>query len=227
MKIQGEYRFEVPVALVWPALLDPAVLARTLPGCERLERTGENTFAGVLTVAIGPVKGQFQGTLELSDLRPLEGYRMKVNGSGGAGFLKGEGDLGLRADGGATILSYDLEAQVGGKIAGVGQRLLESSSRVITRQGLEGLDRQLKAIAATVPEAAGAAAMSSSRPFGVEGQAAPPPPPAPSQAAMAAKFATGMVGELVPRRHRWWVALLMLLFVAGLAVVLVRACGSQ
>lgn len=220
MKIQGEYRFEVPVALVWPALLDPAVLARTLPGCERLERTGQNTFAGVLTVAIGPVKGQFQGTLELSNLRPLEGYHMKVNGSGGAGFLQGEGDLALRADGDATILSYDLEAQVGGKVAGVGQRLLDSSSRVITRQGLEGLDRQLQAIAAAAPLPGG----SSEAP--TVPAALPPPPAAPSQAAMAAQFATGVVGELIPRRHRWWVAALILLALAGLIFATARACGS-
>lgn len=219
MKIQGEYRFEVPVALVWPALLDPAVLARTLPGCERLERTGDNTFAGALTVAIGPVKGQFQGTLELSDLRPLEGYHMKVNGSGGAGFLQGEGDLRLRADGNATILSYDLEAQVGGKVAGVGQRLLDSSSRVITRQGLEGLDRQLQAIAAAAPS-----------PSPDAGTPAPVsvvlPPPAPSQAAMAAQFASGMAAELIPRRHRWWVAALVLLLAGGLLVLVARACGG-
>jgi carbon monoxide dehydrogenase subunit G len=142
MKIQGSHTFDASREQVWRALLDPAILARTLPGCEKLERVGENDFQGVLSVQVGPVKGQFQGTLQLSDLRPLEGYHMKLDGKGPAGFMSGEGKLSLAdaEDGGSTLLTYDLDAQVGGRLAGVGQRLIESSAKSISRQGLEGRD---------------------------------------------------------------------------------------
>ncbi|MES1244789.1 MAG: carbon monoxide dehydrogenase subunit G, partial [Acidobacteriota bacterium] len=134
MKIQGSHTFDFPREQVWRALLDPAILARTLPGCERLERVGENDFQGALNVQVGPVKGQFQGTLQLSDLHPLEGYHMKLDGKGPAGFMNGEGDLTLAdAGAGSTLLTYDLDAQVGGRVAGVGQRLVESSAKSITR----------------------------------------------------------------------------------------------
>src|SRR5882724_3753185 len=140
MKIQGEHTYDVPRALVWKALLDPAVLSRTLPGAAGLEQTGEHSFKGALNVQVGPVKGQFQGTLELTDVVPLMGYHMKLSGSGPAGFMNGQGTIQLAdAEGGGTALTYDLDADIGGRIAGVGQRLLESSGKVITRQGLEGL----------------------------------------------------------------------------------------
>lgn len=209
MKIQGEHTFEAPRALVWRALLDPEVLARTLPGCEKLERTGEQSFRGALTVQVGPVKGQFQGTLELSELVPLEGYRMRLQGSGPAGFMNGEGTLALRDAGEGTALAYDLDAQVGGKVAGVGQRLLESSAKVVTKQGLEGLGRELAAL--NLAEATGAP---------VEA------PAAPSQAALAAQLAVGVAQEIVPPAKRPWVLGGALAALAILAFVLVRACGG-
>ena len=143
MKIQGEHTFDAPRERVWRALLDPEVLTRTLPGCERLERTGENEYRGVLNVQIGPVKGQFQGTLQLADILPLEGYHMKLDGSGPSGFINGQGELRLADAPAGTTLRYDLDAQIGGRIAGLGQRLVESSAKSITRQGLEGLAREL------------------------------------------------------------------------------------
>ena len=143
MKIQGEHTFDAPRERVWRALLDPEVLARTLPGCERLERTGENEYRGVLNVQVGPVKGQFQGTLQLADILPLEGYHMKLDGSGPSGFMNGQGELRLADAPAGTTLRYDLDTQIGGRIAGLGQRLVESSAKSITRQGLEGLAREL------------------------------------------------------------------------------------
>ena len=211
MKIQGEHTFDVPRPLVWRALLDPEVLARTLPGCEKLERTGEQSFRGALTVQVGPVKGQFQGTLELSDLVPLEGYRMKLAGSGPAGFMNGEGTLALRDDtsGSGTTLTYDLDAQVGGKVAGVGQRLLESSAKVVTKQGLEGLGRELLALKES--EATGA-------PVEV--------PAAPSQAALAAQLAVGVAQEMVPPNKRPWLLGVVIAVLGILGFLLVRGCGG-
>jgi hypothetical protein len=221
MKIQGEHTFDAPREQVWRALLDPEVLARTLPGCERLERTAENEFRGVLNVQVGPVKGQFQGTLQLSDLVPLEGYHMKLDGSGPAGFMNGAGTLRLaEAPTGGTVLRYDLDAQVGGKLAGVGQRLIESSARSITKQGLEGLARELRAMApaesASVPD--------SQAPVAV----APPPAPvqAPTQAEVAARVAADVARDLVPPSKRPWVIGGGILIAGAVVLLLVRACGG-
>jgi carbon monoxide dehydrogenase subunit G len=206
LKIQGEHLFDAPRDVVWRALLDPEVLSRTLPGCERLERlagAGENSLQGLLNVQVGPVKGQFEGTLQLSDLRPLEGYHMKLEGRGAAGFLQGEGDLRLSdSEGGKTRLAYDIEAQVGGRVAGVGQRLLDSSAKVITRQGLEGLGRQLEAI-----------------------QKEAPPPAAPSQTRMAAELAHGVFQEMVPEKRRPWLLVGSLALLVVLVLLAARACG--
>ncbi|HEX2253538.1 MAG TPA: SRPBCC domain-containing protein [Thermoanaerobaculia bacterium] len=157
MKLAGRRELPFPRQAVWAALMDPDVLSRTLPGCERLERTGEGSFAGTLAVAVGPVRGRFDGTLALTEVQPPEGYRMKLHGEGPSGFLSGEGTVRLEdsATEGGTVVVYDLEAQVGGRIAGVGQRLLDSSAKVIARQGLDGLERQLAARHGAVPGAAG------------------------------------------------------------------------
>jgi carbon monoxide dehydrogenase subunit G len=209
MKIQGSHTFDAPREQVWRALLDPGILARTLPGCERLERVGETDFQGVLNVQVGPVKGQFQGTLQLSDLRPLEGYHMRLDGKGPAGFMNGEGDLRLAGDGASTVLSYDLDAQVGGRIAGVGQRLIESSAKSITRQGLEGLARELAAMGP------------------VQEETAPVPTPVqPTQAQVAARVASDVARDLVPPERRPWLIGGVLLVLAAVVFGLMRACGG-
>ena len=146
MKLAGSHTFPFPRTVVWAALMDPEVLARTLPGCERLERAGgEDRFAGALQVAVGPVKGKFQGTLDLTELHPPERYRMRLDGQGTSGFVKGEGAIWLEEVAAGTELHYDLDAEVGGRLAGVGQRLLESSAKSVARQGLAGLEQQLRA----------------------------------------------------------------------------------
>jgi carbon monoxide dehydrogenase subunit G len=215
MKLQGEYPLPFSRQRVWAALLDPAILSRTLPGCEKLERVSDEEFRGALQVQVGPVKGQFQGSLLLSDLRPLEGYHLRISGSGPNGFLNGEGEVRLADTDSGTRLSYDLEAQVGGRIAGVGQRLLESSSKVIARQGLEGLERQLAALA----PAGGESAAASAAPV----PAAPAPP---SQAEFATRFATGLFRELVPAAARPWVIAGALGVLGLLALMALRACAS-
>jgi carbon monoxide dehydrogenase subunit G len=217
MKIQGSHTFEAPREQVWRALLDPSILARTLPGCEKLERVGENDFQGVLSVQVGPVKGQFQGTLQLSDLRSLEGYHMKLDGKGPAGFMSGEGELRLADAGGTTLLTYDLDAQVGGRLAGVGQRLIESSAKSISRQGLEGLARELAAMPAVQSQ--------------VQTENAEPPPPVqptqaqPTQARMAARVASDVAKDLVPPERRPWLIGGVLLVLAAVVFGVMRGCG--
>lgn len=187
MKLEGDHLFRVDRQRLWEALLDPEILARTMPGCESLDRTDDNCFKGAMNVAIGPVKGKFLGTLKLSDLDPPNGYHMALKGQGPSGFMKGEGDITLTEADGGTLLRYALDAQVGGRMAGVGQRLMDSSAKVVAQQGLEGLAAQVE----TAPATAGAAA-----------DAVPPAPAAPSQTQMAARFAGGLWKEMVPAPAR-------------------------
>lgn len=207
MKLQGEQRFAVDRARLWDALLDPTLLARVLPGAEPLVATGEHAWRTALAVAVGPVQGRFQGSLVLSDLVAPESYRMQIDGSGPAGFLRGTGTIRLVAEnGGSTRLVYELDAQVGGRVASVGQRLIESSARAMARQGLEGLERELAARAASADSPAAAAEL----------------PAPPTQAQFAARFARGLWNEL-PRSWRLGLAALALALLAGTALVL-RGC---
>ncbi|MBI4613845.1 MAG: carbon monoxide dehydrogenase subunit G, partial [Planctomycetes bacterium] len=147
MKVTGQHSFPVAPDRVWKALLDPAVLSRIMPGFERLDLRGENEFEGALVVQVGPVKGKFEGQLALSELDPPNGYRMKMNGRGAPGFVTGEGRVRLAPAAAGTELSYEFDVQIGGRIASVGQRLLDTTSRAITKQALENLGKQLEAMA--------------------------------------------------------------------------------
>ena len=141
MRVAGEYTIAAPRNEVWAALLDPEVLAGTLPGFQRLERVDDHTFTGTLTLGVGPVQGRFDGRLELSELVPPESYRLKMQGRGTPGFVEGDGTVWLEDAETGTLLNYELEVQVGGRIAGVGQRLLEMVSRTLTKQALERLEK--------------------------------------------------------------------------------------
>jgi len=185
MKLVGEYRFENPREQVWKALLDAEVLSRCLPGFERLEEIGENDFEGALDMRVGPVQGKFQGHLTLSELDPPSGYRLQIKGQGPAGFVNGKGTLTLEDLGDGTLLQYDMDAQIGGKIAGVGQRLLDSSARAISEQALTELGKIVK----------GRSAASAA---GVEEDL----PAAPSESEFAAKVAKEVVADLVPPERR-------------------------
>lgn len=189
MKIKGSHTLAVPRGVVWEAILDPEVLSRTLPGCEDMAPVGDNRFRGKLKMKVGPVQGVFEGGVELLDLDPPNGYRLKMDGKGAPGFVNGSGSLRLEdTDDGCTLLHYEIDAQVGGRIAAVGQRLLDSSAKVLTRQGLQGLEQQLAA-RAPAPAETPAAALADDVEAG---------PAAPSQAAFAGRFAAGMAREFWP-----------------------------
>lgn len=208
MKIEGEHTFDAPRDLVWKTVQDPDVLANVLPGCEDFHQVGENQFEGQLKIKVGPVQGKFKGNVELTDLVAPESYHLRVRGKGAPGFVDGKGRLRLEDAGDKTVLHYEVDAKVGGRIASVGQRLLDSSSKVITRQALEGLDQHVRA--QTASEGGGEA------PAEVE---------APSQADFAAGFAKGMLDELVPPERRP-----MVFGIAAVAAIILgllgfRACG--
>ena len=184
MKVNGEYLFDGPQQLVWDTLLDPEVLASVLPGCEKLELVGENEYEGALKIKVGPVQGQFMGKVKLEDIQAPDSYTMQVDGRGAPGFVKATGNLALQAAGAQTKVTYEGDAQVGGRLASVGQRLVESSAKAIIKQSLDGLNASV--------QARGAAADA--------GADAPPPVKAkpPSQTEFAANVAREVARDLFP-----------------------------
>ena len=152
MRLEGTHLFAAPRQAVWDALMDPAVLASALPGGEQLELAGENQYRAVMNVKVGPVQGRFDGKIELLDIVAPKRYVMRVDGQGAPGFVNGAGQLHVDEEEGGTLLTYAGDVNVGGRIAGVGQRLVESTARSVTRQGLTLLDQMIQA---RVLEAAG------------------------------------------------------------------------
>ncbi|HRQ37101.1 MAG TPA: carbon monoxide dehydrogenase subunit G [Chloroflexota bacterium] len=168
MKINGAHTFAAPTEVVWPMLLDPHILASVMPGCEKLEQVAENEYQGILKIKVGPVQGNFNGNILLSDIQSPESYAIVVDGKGAPGFVKGHGRLRLEASGDSIILHYEGDAQVGGRLASVGQRLLDTSANAIIRQSLEGLEAQIAARMNGNGEVAGETAVETSPPTQTE-----------------------------------------------------------
>ena len=134
--MQGEERIEAPIGKVWEALNDVEVLKACIPGCESLEKTSDTEMAATVSLKIGPISARFQGAVELVNLNPPRGYTIRGEGKGGiAGFAKGGADVALTEDGAdATVLTYAAKADVGGKIAQLGSRLIQSTSKKLAGQ---------------------------------------------------------------------------------------------
>jgi carbon monoxide dehydrogenase subunit G len=178
MKLEGDYLFEAQVPEVWSALFDPVILAAVMPGCEKLELV-DGHYIGDIKVKVGPIQGNFTGKVDLKDKVEPESYTMIVDGRGAPGFVKATAHVTLAAEGDATRVHYDTDAQVGGKIASVGQRLLEASARAIVAQSLEGLHANIKLRAAAYREAAARQSAEAA----AEPAAAPEPPATPAPVA--------------------------------------------
>ena len=147
MNLDGTFTFNGPRDKVWELLQDPAVLAKALPGTERLTLTSPDRYEGVMKVSVGPMTAaKFDVVVTLSDKQPNERFAMQIEGKGSVGFSRGTAfvDLKDQPDGG-TLMEYRSEVQIGGRIASVGQRLIESVSRMMMKQALEALDRELRA----------------------------------------------------------------------------------
>lgn len=131
MDMQGSERIEAPVKTVWQALNDPEILRQSIPGCESLEKTSDTHMNAKVVLKIGPIKAKFEGAVELQNLNPPHSYTISGEGKGGlAGFAKGGADVTLTSEeDGATLLTYTVKAEVGGKIAQLGSRLIESTSK--------------------------------------------------------------------------------------------------
>jgi len=130
MTMNGECELPVTRETVWEKLNDPATLKACIPGCEQLDKLSDTEFQAVATTKIGPVKARFKGKVTLSDLDPPNSYKISGQGDGGvAGFAKGGATVKLAPKNGGTLLSYTVEAQVGGKIAQIGQRLINGAAK--------------------------------------------------------------------------------------------------
>ena len=144
MKLEGYYDIKAPRAKVWEALLDPALLTKAMPGCEKLEAVGQGEYKATLKIGIAAVSGTFEGKVKLSNLEPPTRYTMAVEGSGGPGFIRGTAALELSHVEGGTRVSYNADVQVGGLIAGVGQRLMGGVSKMMLDQFFSKMAEQLQ-----------------------------------------------------------------------------------
>lgn len=157
MRIEGTARIAAPRQRVWDALHDPAVLARTLPGCESLEVTGPDAYAATITAGVASVKGTYLGAVSLTEKEAPTRYRLRASGAGTAGTVEADALIRLDEDGGATIIAYEAEAVVGGVIGGVGQRMLVGVARRMAGEFFSAVEADVLGLAAA-PAATGAPA---------------------------------------------------------------------
>ncbi len=146
MNLEGQETIGAPIDTVWAALNDPDVLRACIPGCETLEKSSDTEMAATVSLKIGPIKARFEGAVELTNLNPPHSYTIQGEGKGGiAGFAKGGADVSLAEDGpDATILSYTVKADVGGKIAQLGGRLIDSTARKLATQFFNNFGEKLR-----------------------------------------------------------------------------------
>jgi carbon monoxide dehydrogenase subunit G len=134
MKISGSYSLPVAQERAYQVLLDPAILARCMPGCDRLEKIGEDLYAMRMKMLIASISGLFDGTVRLAEQNPNTSYKLIVEGAGKIGFVKGEGLLSLSPNEQGTHVNYDGDVHIGGTIASVGQRLIDTTSKMLIKR---------------------------------------------------------------------------------------------
>jgi carbon monoxide dehydrogenase subunit G len=176
------------------------VLAKTIPGCEQLNRVAEHEYETALSVTVGPIKSQFKAKIVLSDLNPPQSYKMEINANGPAGFAKGTGLVQLEELEALTLMSYQGDAQFGGRIVSVGQRLLDTTAKSLTRQSLESMNQYIQA-RVSLNQADSSSDLD--QPIEIKG---------PTQTEFATSVAKGVLEELIPPERR------PLLIGAGLAL---------
>jgi hypothetical protein len=147
MKLAGEYALGARRERIFVLLQDPAVLARCMPGCERLDRIVENQYAMRMKMMLASIGGLFEGKVSIADSLPPESFRLVVEGTGKIGFMKGEGVIALTPSGEETKVQYTGEVHVGGTIANVGQRLIETTAKLLIRRFFDKLREEASATA--------------------------------------------------------------------------------
>ena len=143
MNITGSYSFAAPPDRVWALLMDPAVIAACIPGCDRLEPDGEDRYRATLTVALAAITGTYEGTVVITEKVPPSSYRLVVDGQGKPGFVKGTAAIALRADGATTIVEVSGTVETGGPIARLGQRLIGGVSKMMQDRFFDCLQSKL------------------------------------------------------------------------------------
>jgi uncharacterized protein len=146
VNLNGSFKFNGPRDKVWALLQDPVVLAKALPGTERLSLVGEDRFEGLMKVTVGPVSAaKFDVTVTMKDKLPPQHFAMQIDSKGAVGYTRGTASVDLQEDAdGGTLMQYTSDVQVGGRIAAVGQRLLESVAKMMMKQALDALERELR-----------------------------------------------------------------------------------
>jgi carbon monoxide dehydrogenase subunit G len=210
MEMAGEYRIPAARQKVWEALNDPEVLKAAIPGCDELVKRSETELEAKVTAKVGPVKARFGGTVTLADLNPPESYTISGQGAGGAaGFAKGGASVHLSEDGAATVLRYEAKAEVGGKLAQIGSRLIQGTAKKMADDFFGNFSRivaEREAPPAVVaPELAPAAPPEAAAPP----RPAPPPMPPPLPGVPARR-------GLAQSPWVWLAAIIVLLLLFGL-----------
>ncbi len=160
MKLQGTATLHADREQVFTALTDPGVLARCIPGCESLDRTGEDSYKMTVSAGVGAIRGRYDGTVRLTDLVRPDGYVMNARGAGGAGTVDATCRIELAIDGDQTRLTYAADATVGGPVAGVGQRMISAVAKRMAGQFFAAVDDELTGAQAPLEPAGSASAAS-------------------------------------------------------------------
>jgi carbon monoxide dehydrogenase subunit G len=147
MKLEGSHDVPAPRQKVWDAFLDPMVLRQAIPGCEKLEAAGNDEYRATMKIGVGAVKGTFEGKVSIQEKRPMDSYRLAVEGAGGPGFVRGSTLISFTDIEGGTRVSYAADVQVGGLIAGVGQRMLGGVSKMMADKFFSQMSELLQASA--------------------------------------------------------------------------------
>jgi len=146
MKIEGSHTIKAPRELLYLLMIDPQILRRCVPGCQSLEAAGDGFYKMTLKAGVGSIKGVFTGSIKLEEMREPEHYKMIVDAKGPAGFLKGEGLINLTEQVDETLVNYTGETSVGGTIAGVGQRMVQSTTKMMAGQFFAAIEAEAVAV---------------------------------------------------------------------------------
>jgi hypothetical protein len=208
MRVSGSATLHAPLDQVYAALNDPAVLVRTIPGCERLERAGEDAYKLTVTAGVASVRGTYAGDVRIADQQPPQAFTLKASGAGAPGTVAADVQVRLEpGDDGTTVLSYDADAVVGGMIGGVGQRMLAGVAKRTAGDFFAAVDRVLTGAAPAEAPAAAAAPASAPAAAAAQVFTAPPRRPAgPPGGELAVGVVLGAAAALLGVLVGGWVA---------------------
>ena len=164
MNLDGSAVLHASPDRVWEVITDPAVLARTIPGCESLEQVGEDSYRMNVSVGVGAIRGTYAGEVHLTDQQPPKSYVMHASGAGAPGQVRATVTINLEPDGDGTVLTYSADAVVGGPVAGVGQRMISGVAKRMAGQFFQAIDAELTGTVVPISTAPSAAAVSDTPP---------------------------------------------------------------